>query len=46
MIVSAAPCVVPYISHGFVLDRTSGSTVGHNLSITVRCTPQFQVQSH
>ena len=39
---SLAPCVVPHISHGYVDDRASGSSVGHNQSIAVQCLSQFQ----
>ncbi len=35
MTVCAAPCVVPYISHGYVSDWSSGSSVGHNQTIKV-----------
>jgi hypothetical protein len=38
----AAPCVVPHISHGFVADRASGSSVPHTQTIDVRCLSQFQ----
>ena len=37
-----APCVVPHISHGFVADRASGSSVPHTQTIDVRCLSQFQ----
>jgi len=37
-----APCVIPHISHGFVADRASGSSIGHNQSIAVQCLTQFQ----
>merc|ERR1712008_492259 len=37
-----APCVVPHISHGFVADRASGSSVPHTQTIDVRCQSQFQ----
>jgi len=37
-----APCVVPYISNGFVQDKASGSSLGHNQSVEVRCVAQFQ----
>jgi hypothetical protein len=36
------PCVVPHISHGFVADRASGSSVPHTQTIDVRCLSQFQ----
>ena len=41
-LLSLAPCVVPHISHGYVDDRASGSSVGHNQSIAVQCLSQFQ----
>lgn len=37
-----APCVVPHISHGFVSDRASGSSVPHSQTIEVQCLSQFQ----
>nr|XP_040565063.1 sushi, von Willebrand factor type A, EGF and pentraxin domain-containing protein 1-like isoform X2 [Lepeophtheirus salmonis] len=37
-----APCVVPHISHGFVADRASGSSVPHTNTIDVQCLSQFQ----
>ena len=37
-----APCIVPHISHGFVSDRASGSSVPHANTIDVRCLSQFQ----
>ena len=42
----SAPCVVPHISHGFVVDRASGSSIGHNQSISVQCLSQFQPTSN
>ena len=38
----SAPCVVPHISHGFVADRASGSSVPHTHTIDVGCLSQFQ----
>ena len=38
----SAPCIVPHISHGFVTDRASGSSVPHANTIDVRCLNQFQ----
>ena len=43
---STAPCVVPHISHGYVDDRASGSSVGHNQSILVQCLAQFQLTTN
>lgn len=37
-----APCVVPHISHGYVADRASGSSVPHTHTIDVGCLSQFQ----
>ncbi len=37
-----APCVVPHVSHGFVADRASGSSVPHSQTIDVHCLSQFQ----
>jgi len=33
---------VPHISHGFVTDRSSGSSVPHTHTIDVGCLSQFQ----
>ena len=38
----SAPCIVPYLSNGHIVDREIGSTVGHNQSVAVACVSQFQ----
>ena len=38
----SAPCIVPYMSNGHVVDRDIGTTVGHNQSVSVTCVTQFQ----